>query len=213
MRTSTAYFAGAGTVVAAIVAGLGGGLLIANIVSPHSSKNGTEMTRREQRMSAQPIPVIAAPSEPVPYVAATQAAAATNVVATPMQNQVQQPQPQTDPANARQAAAPPAEPATAREASNAPAAAPEKAASTNAPTPAPEKAASTEDDNAKARDADINRVSAEKRRAERRQQWAEKRQYQRRQDRDLREVEQKVREDTEPVRVEMPRVKFFDVDD
>ena len=34
MRTSTAYFAGAGTVVAAIVAGLGGGLLFANIVHP-----------------------------------------------------------------------------------------------------------------------------------------------------------------------------------
>ena len=79
MRTTTAYFAGVGTVVAAVVAGLGGGLLMANIVSPHSSKNGTEMTRLEQRMSSKPIAVIAAPSEPVPYLAATQAVAATNV--------------------------------------------------------------------------------------------------------------------------------------
>ena len=32
MRTSMAYFAGAGTVIVAIVAGLGGGLVIANMV-------------------------------------------------------------------------------------------------------------------------------------------------------------------------------------
>ena len=36
MRTSTAYFVGAGTVIAAIVVGLGGGLLMTNIVSRHS---------------------------------------------------------------------------------------------------------------------------------------------------------------------------------
>jgi hypothetical protein len=73
MRTSTAYFAGGGTVIAAIVAGMGGGLLIANIVSPSSQKHGTEMTKLEQRMSSRPIPVNAAPSERVPYLAATQA--------------------------------------------------------------------------------------------------------------------------------------------
>jgi hypothetical protein len=38
MRSSVAYFAGVGTVVGAIAAGLGGGLVIANIVSPHSTR-------------------------------------------------------------------------------------------------------------------------------------------------------------------------------
>src|SRR5205814_3388299 len=42
MRTTTAYFAGVGTVVAAVAVGLGSGLLISNIVSPHEPK--TEMS-------------------------------------------------------------------------------------------------------------------------------------------------------------------------
>ena len=45
MRASTAYFAGAGTVVGAVVVGLGGGLMMANIVSPHTPKHGTEMSK------------------------------------------------------------------------------------------------------------------------------------------------------------------------
>ena len=53
MRASTAYFAGAGTVIVAIAGGIGGGLLFADIVSPKTPK--PEMTRLEQRMSAQPI--------------------------------------------------------------------------------------------------------------------------------------------------------------
>ena len=45
MRASTAYFAGAGTVIAAIVAGVGGGLVIADMISPKSPKQGTELSR------------------------------------------------------------------------------------------------------------------------------------------------------------------------
>jgi hypothetical protein len=197
MRISTAYFAGAGTVIAAIVAGLGGGLLMANIVSPHPSRNGTEMSRLEQRMSARPIPVIAAPSEPVSYLAATQAAA-TNpiVVAAPVENQPQPTPPQTEPANTSQTTAQPA-----AQAARAPAASPE-------------------DSSAKVRDVDMKRADAEKRRADRRQQWAEKRRYQQRQGQELRDVEQKVREQTEPaqtfaaepVKLDMPRIRLFDAD-
>ena len=40
MRTTTAYFAGVGTVVAAVAVGLGSGLLISNIVSPHEPRTG-----------------------------------------------------------------------------------------------------------------------------------------------------------------------------
>ena len=39
MRASTAYFAGAGTVMAAIVGGIGGGLLFADMVSPKSAQS------------------------------------------------------------------------------------------------------------------------------------------------------------------------------
>ena len=207
MHTSTAYFAGAGTVVAAIVAGLGGGLLIANIVSPHSPKNGTEMTRLEQRMSAQPIPVIATPSEPVPYVAATQAAAATNVApqAQPEQGQQAQAAPTTE-GRDNTSAAPSAASTSAQ--SSTPAAQPV----------AGEQAASSQDTVARARDADTKHAVVEKRRYDRRPQWAEKRRYQSRQDQELREVEQKVREQTEPTqsvapepaRLEIPRIRLFE---
>jgi hypothetical protein len=71
----------------------------------------------------------------------------------------------------------------------------------------------------KARDADVRREARrgaeEKRKAERRQQWAERRRP--RQDQELRDVEAKVREETEPrqvfaaepVKLEMPRIRLF----
>ena len=75
---------------------------------------------------------------------------------------------------------------------------------------------------AKTKDVDIKRAATDKRRSERRQQWSEKRRYQRREDpeQELREVEAKVREETEtrpvfasePVRAEMPRIRLFDLD-
>jgi hypothetical protein len=215
MRTSTAYFAGAGTVVAAVVAGLGGGLLVANIVNPGSPKHGTEMTKLEQRMSSQPVQVqpvqaLAAPSEPVSYLAATQASAPNPVVAA---SPTQQTPPQTDPANTTQAAAQPAEAVAARDA-----AASAQPPAPTAPSVAREQAASSEDSFVKAREIDLKRATAEKRHAERRQQWADKRRVRHRQDHELRDVEQKVREDTEPtqafaaepVKLEMPRIRLFD---
>ena len=51
MRVTTAFFAGIGTVVVAIAAGLGGGLLLGDIMSPQQPKHpGSEMTRLERRM-------------------------------------------------------------------------------------------------------------------------------------------------------------------
>ena len=61
MRISTAYFAGVGTVVAAVAAGLGGGYLAANVVSPHEPG----VSKLERRMSATQIAATTAPSEPV----------------------------------------------------------------------------------------------------------------------------------------------------
>jgi hypothetical protein len=217
VRTSTAYFAGAGTVVAAVVAGLGGGLLISNMVNPHSPK--TEMTKLEQRMSSQPIPVVNAPSEPVPHVAATQSAASgPGTVATPAEKQQPRETASAAPAQTQPAEASAPQPA-----------APVTQAATSEQTKAPETKApetrTTEDAFAKTRgtdamrDADVRREAKraeEKRKTERRQQWTERRRNVRRQDQELRDVEQKVREETEPtfaaepVRMEMRRIRLFD---
>jgi hypothetical protein len=217
MRTSTAFFAGAGTVVAAIAAGLGGGLLIADMVSPHSSRQ--EMTRLERRMSPEPIPVSNAPSEPVPYLAGAQAAITNpNAAAAPARDQ--QPAALTDAsaANARPATSAPQPPVPATQAT-----APDQ-------NKASEQIKARDDAFAEPGDADVRheadarreaKRAEERRRAERRQQWADKRRYQQRQDQELREVEQKVREVTEPrrifaaepVRIETPRIKLFGEDD
>ena len=222
VRTSTAYFAGAGTVVAAVVAGLGGGLLFSNMVNPPSPK--TEMSKLEQRMSSKPIPVVNAPSEPVSYLAATQPAASGPItVATPAEKQqssetVSAAPTQTQPAEASapQPAAPVTQAATSEQT---------KASETKAPETRAPETRTTEDALAKARGADVMRDAdvrreakrvEEKRKAERRQQWTERRRNLRRQDQELRDVEQKVREETEPafaaqpVRMETPRMRLFD---
>jgi hypothetical protein len=209
MRTSTAFFAGVGTVVVAIAAGLGGGLTIANIMSPHSPKLGAETTRLERRISGEPIPAANAPAEPVPYLAATQ----------PPQTQ-----PQPGAANAASAAAQPAEPTAAAEVAAKPPEAPAlQPPAPTAPAAPQQQAAAPENASGKARNADQMQV-AEKRKAERRQQWADRRRHQRREDevqRDVEQhdVEQKVREEIElpyivepPVRVGMPRIRLFGSD-
>jgi len=211
MRASTAYFAGAGTVIAAIVGGIGGGLLFADIVSPKTPKQ--ELTRLEQRMSAQPIEVKAAPSEPAPNPAAppssTTAAASTAPAAAPAQTE----------AKIAPAATPPADTAAAKQST-----VPVTQSDAPASQPPTQKQAATapEDSLARAKDVDIKRAATEKRRSERRQQWSEKRRYQRRQDPDqeLREVEERVREQTEtrpifasePARTESPKFRLFDLD-
>src|SRR5258705_4857281 len=87
MRISTAYFAGVGTVIAAVAAGLGGGYLAANITNPPLQT----VSKLERRMSAEPIHVSTAPAEPVPHVAAT-----TNTASAPAQEQPQPQQQQTE---------------------------------------------------------------------------------------------------------------------
>ena len=209
MRASTAYFAGAGTVIVAIVGGIGGGLLFADIVSPKTPKQ--ELTRLEQRMSAQPIQVKADPSEPAPNPAATPSSTTAAASTAPA------PPPAQTEAKITPAATPPADTLAATQAAVPVTQAPAS------PPPAPRQAATAPEDSlAKAKDVDIKRAATEKRRTERRQQWSEKRRYQRREDPDqeLREVEAKVREATqtrpilasEPVRNEIPRIRLFDLD-
>jgi type IV secretory pathway VirB10-like protein len=215
MRASTAYFAGAGTVIVAIVGGLGGGLLIADIVSPKSPNQ--EMTRLERRMSSEPIQATA-PSEPVQYLPSSQLSVpGTAAPVSPPQAQAQAPT-QPQPATAGPTPAQPAETAAAPPpAASPPQPAAQPAADQRATVPTEAKTESKTE--AKARDAEAKRA-ADKRKAERRQQWAEKRRYQQRQEQELLAVEETVRTETEPrrffagepVRIETPQIRLFDFD-
>jgi hypothetical protein len=221
MRASMAYFAGAGTVIAAIVGGVGGGLLIADMISPKSPKQAAELTRLERRMSPEPIQAAAGPSEPVPYLTAPQPAApsvAAAAVPAPTQpktqadNSVSTPAPPVDTAAASKAAVSAAQPA----APTTQAAAHEQTATQQTAAP---QTANSDEAFAKPRDADVKRTT-ERRRVDRRQQWTEKRRYQQRQDQELRAVEDRIREETEPrrefavepVRIETPRIRLFGVE-
>lgn len=207
MRISTAYFAGAGTIVAAIAIGVGGGFTIANITNPHDQ--GQEISRIDRRGSSEPAKAASAPSEPVSYLAATQDASTKPVTVS---SAPQPQQPQVSQSNSPATAQP--ETIGAYDAAAQPPMPP-------AQTAAREPAVSSEGSvaNPKARDADLRRAAAEKRRADRRQQWAERRHL--RQDDDLRDVEQKVREETEaprtlavdPMRAPAPRSRLFDAGD
>jgi hypothetical protein len=210
MRASMAYFAGAGTVIAAIVGGVGGGLLIADMISPKSPKQ--ELTLLERR--TPPVQAVAGASEPVAYLAAPQPSGpnpATAAAPVPTQanaqadNSASTPTPPVDAAagsNVAASLAQPVAPAT------------QAAATTQAATR--EQTATPEQAFAKPRDADAKRTT-ERRRVDRRQQWTEKRRYQQRPDQELRAVEDRVREETEPrrefavepARIESPRIRLF----
>ena len=223
MRTSTAYFAGVGTVVAAVAAGLGGGYLAANVVSQHEPG----VSKLERRMSAAQTAATTAPSEPVARIVATTAAAANPVSSSPAAAVPQAEPQQTPPASAR--------PEPQITASNVAASAEEKTV-TNTPRPVQpastkaaeqvgergvvEKPAAAQDAFARARDIDLKRAAVEKRRGERRQRWEEQRRDRQPREQELEAVEERVREVTEPrqafaverVRTETPRVGLFGLD-
>jgi hypothetical protein len=188
MRVSTAFFVGAGTVVVAIAAGLGGGLLLGNIMSPQQPKHpSSEVTRLEQRAAPQPIPAMAGASQPVPYMAAPQIA---NTVSEQASQQPQQAAPQQAQPHVQEASTKSAESTKPERSAAVQPAAVQPPANTQ-PTAAPE------DSYARARDADLKRRAEDRRKAERRQQWADKRKSRERQGDDLDSVEASVREATE----------------
>ena len=229
MRISTAYFAGVGTVIVAVAAGLGGGYLAANVTSPPAQG----VSKLERRMSAEPITVATAPAEPVSRVVAT------NPASAPAQPQPL-PQPQTEAAAPSANAAPSTNNVRAEEkafseektANNVAAVRPVQPSlqPVKSTEQAEEKIAAPRDAFARDRDADIKRADAEKRRAERRQRWADKRRFQQPREQELEAVEERVREVTEPrririrqegepremfaepVRNETPRIRLFDQD-
>ena len=200
MRAATAYFAGVGTVAVAIAGGLGGGLLLGDIMSPQQPKYpSSEVTRLEQRASQQPIQAANGATQPVPYMAATQIANTVAEQPAPAQQPQQAPPQQQAQPQAQQAATQPADPPKQpeRNTSTQPASA---AAQPSPPAERPAARAAPEDSFAKARDSDVRndaRRAEEKRKADRRQQWADKRKWRQQRDDDLGDVEASVREATE----------------
>lgn len=239
MRTSTAYFAGVGTVIVAVAAGLGGGYLAANIASPPPG-----ISKLERRMSADPISVAAGPAQPLPRVASMSPTSApaqeppkAEATATPSDAVGAATNNATPPTNVNRAEEKPArtedKPANSVAAVQAAQSVPQPARSIEpklAEQPN-EKAAAPREAFAKARDVDVRRAEAEKRRVERRQAWAERRRIQQPRDQELDAVEERVREVTEPRRIrireeaeptamfaeqpsrDMPRIRLFGQDD
>ena len=227
MRASIAYFAGAGTVVAAIAVGLGGGLTIANIMSPHLDR-GIEVSRLDRRMSSESAAHPSPSPTQAPYVATTQpvtvapapAPASTLAPApAPVQAEAAMPAPSPSPS-----AEPSVATATIAKPQDPPA--PPRAAVAPAPAAQPvtrEQVARPDDAMAKARDADVKRAE---RRSDRHQQWADRRrrdprQVEQRQAQELVDVEQKVREETDPPpshefppgpRIDFPQIRLFGPD-
>ena len=84
MRASTAYFVGAGTIIAAIAIGLGGGIVAGNIMNPVTSKQGPDTSKVAQRAESAGASTAAnASSERVNYLTGSQAFGA--MIATPAQ--------------------------------------------------------------------------------------------------------------------------------
>ncbi len=165
MRASTAFFAGIGTVVVAIAAGLSGGLLIANMMNAKLPREAVAAAPIERRAVPDQMPV----SGGVRY------AAATLAFTDPSVDRAGVPDAKNADGNN---ATPPAPHAAEATASNDPApgsADAAKPAPQSSQVPATDKQVSAPDDaNAKARDTDLKRA-VEKRRAERAQRWAERR--------------------------------------
>jgi len=230
MRASTAYFVGAGTIVAAIAIGLGGGIVAGNIMNPIAPKQGPDTGKMAQRAEVAAKPAMTnAPSERVQYIAGSQTFGA--VIAAPAQARDDagpeaKPETQTTQANAQPSAEPPApqpsQAAAVEPPKPAPAAPPQNAkptvqqASTEPPSP-PENAY------AKARDADVKRAASDRRRIDRRERWAERSRYEFREQRGMRDrtdwddVARNVRADSDardvPGRSRGPRIMLFGSDD
>ncbi|WP_407115299.1 hypothetical protein [Bradyrhizobium sp. LMG 9283] len=216
MRASTAYFVGAGTIIAAIAIGLGGGIVVGNIMNPVAPKQGPDTSKVAQHTEAPAPAATNAPSERVNYLTGSQAFGA--MIAAPAQAEAKpeaaKPDAQTTQANA-----------------GPPAPRPSQAAAVEPPKKPAEQQASTEPSSspnnayAKARDSDVKRAASERRRAERRERWAERRHYEFREPRGMRDrtdwddVARNIREDSDArdfvsrPRGGFPQIRLFEPDD
>lgn len=234
MRASTAFFAGVGTVVVAIGAGVGGGLTIAHMMSPLEPR--LAMGKAERRAVPEMPPSTKDPLVPVPYLAATQATTNAAVAVPPAEHG--SPQQQAEAGNSSPQASRPSETTASNEQTSKPSDSSKPAAASAKPSDAAtskpsapsvqpavtrEQASAPDDANAKARDSDVRRNAdlkrAERRKAERRQQWVDRRRIQQGREQELRDVEASVRDDSEvhvyredseqPVRIGFPQIRLF----
>ncbi|MBM7485790.1 MULTISPECIES: hypothetical protein [Bradyrhizobium] len=237
MRASTAYFVGAGTIVAAIAIGLGGGIVAGNIMNPVSPKQGPDTSKIAQRADAKPA-TTEAPSERLQYLTGSQAFGA--MVAAPAQAEAKsdakaeskpeakseavKPDTQTTQANAEQPAQQPSQ-AAAVEPPKPPPASPPQVAKPAERQASTEPSSSSDNAYAKARDSDVKRATSERRRTERRERWAERRHYDFREPRGMRDrtdwddVARNIREDADAREVPsrprggFPQIRLFGDDD
>lgn len=227
MRASTAYFVGAGTIVAAIAIGLGGGIVAGNIMNPVGSKQGPDTSKMAQR--AEAAPTTNAASERVQYLTGSQAFGA--MIAAPAQAEAKpeaaKPDTQTTEAKAEPTSPPPQTAAVEppkNQLKPAPAS-PSQAAKPAEQQAATEPASSPDNAYAKARESDVKRAASERRRIERRERWAERRHYDSREQRGLRDrtdwddVARNIREDSDGrdyasrPRGGFPEIRLFGPDD
>jgi hypothetical protein len=237
MRASTAYFVGAGTIVAAIAIGLGGGIVAGNIMNPVSPKQGPDTSKIAQRADAKPA-TTEAPSERLQYLTGSQAFGA--MVAAPAQAEAKsdakaeskpeakseavKPDTQTTQANAEQPAQQPSQ-AAAVEPPKPPPASPPQVAKPAERQASTEPSSSSDNAYAKARDSDVKRATSERRRTERRERWAERRHNDFRDPRGMRDrtdwddVARNIREDADAREVPsrprggFPQIRLFGDDD
>lgn len=191
MRASTAYFVGAGSIVAAIAIGLGGGIVAGNIMHPIAPKQGPDTGKMAQRAEpAATTTATNAPSEHVQYLTGSQTFG--GLIAAPVQAQDEakpdvKPDAQATQANAEPPAPPPPQTTVAVEPPKPSPASPPHVAKPVEQQASTEPASAPDNAYAKARDSDVKRTATERRRAERRERWAERRHYDARDARGMRD--------------------------
>ena len=198
MRASTAYFVGAGSIVAAIAIGLGGGIVAGNIMHPIAPKQGPDTSKMAQRAEpAAAATITTAPSERVQYLTGSQTFGGMIAAPAQAQDETKSASAKSEAAKSEAAKSEAAKSEAKREVqaiqANAEPPAPAQAAAVEPPKPVPasppqvakpvdqqastEPASSPDNVYAKARDSDVKRAASERRRAERRERWAERRHY------------------------------------
>ncbi len=222
MRASTAYFVGAGSIIAAIAIGLGGGIVAGDIMHPIPPKQGPDTSKMERRAEAAAPATTNAPSERVQYLTGSQSFGA--MMATPAQAQSEaKPDVQATQASTEPPAPPPPQTTAAVEPPKSAIALPPQTTKSVEQQASTEPVSSPDNAYAKARDSDVKRAALERRRAERHERWAERRRYDPRDARggraepDWDDVARNVRadSDTRDVVVSRPRggVRLFGLDD
>jgi hypothetical protein len=155
MRASTAYFVGAGTIVAALAIGLGGGIIAGNIMNPVTPRQAVDSGQHDRRAAtAAAAGAGTLPSGRVDYLTGSQVFGAW-VAAPAVAEEEAEVKPAAPAIQANTETAAPVPPPSAVQ-------------------PADQASAAPDNAFAKARDADVKRSASERRRSDRRERWADR---------------------------------------